>query len=82
MGTEQKASEISGNVERISAYNHGEEQLFKLAHQENVRQSIIITEKSEACPFKGPNRSPDSFVRVSTHGNDGAAHYARVSLVS
>ena len=25
MGTEQKQSEISGQVERISAYNHGED---------------------------------------------------------
>jgi len=47
-----------------------------------LKQSIIVTGDSPFMPFKESNRSPDSFVRVSTdHGKGGEYQYARASIL-
>jgi len=42
---------------------------------------MVNSGDTENCPFKGSNRSPDSFIRVNTNGQ-GEQQYTRVSLLS
>lgn len=47
------------------------------------KKSVVNTNESEKCPFKSNNRSPDSFIRISTNGKDDIhPNITRVSLLS
>lgn len=73
----KRSSELSG-IEKISIRD-GEIQI----KYEPERKSIIVASASEKSPFKCANRSPDSFIKISSNDkNDVSPVHARISLLS
>jgi hypothetical protein len=73
----KRSSELSG-IEKISI--HDDEIQIKYQPE---RKSIVVANSSEKSPFKCSNRSPDSFIKISSNDkNEITPIHARISLLS